>query len=698
MNDDNIVRVLLVEETLNDAERLLNVLRKGGYGVRPAHVDSADAFREKLSEHAWDLVITAADNKAFSVYDVMDELANTNHVVPCIGVVKEYEPDILKKAMGYGARDVVVRSADEHLLLVVDRELNALNTVRSGQAMEQRYWESQGRCMALLDTSQDAIAYVHEGMHIRANPTYVRLFGYSKHDEIAGLPLLDLVASGSANKFKRFFRGLSKSNGNRDMDLEIAACRADGGKFKAQMSFSMASFDGEDCHQIIVRDISQHKEYKKILQQLSNRDHLTGLFNHRYFLRAVEHAITAQQKPSIDGNTSLLCIELENFRAIRRSVGVALTDIIVKDLAKAISGAVPKEGLLARFGDQIFTVLLKQHDLTKSEAVAEEIRCSVESCISDAEGQSVSTTCSIGVVNVTRHASSAQDVLSQADAACRAALEAGGNCWSVYRASRSEKAQHVDPKVEYDELSLAMEDGRLHLRFQPIVSLSGDTQEIYEVFPTFENNAGKRIPAAKLLAQAERCGFAARLDEWVLDALLGIIEQRSESSTLIRFFVRFSESSIKDESFGIHLTKALKRVPSSPGCFTFQLSEITVASQLRLARAFISAVRQLGCGTALEHFGAGLNSFHILNHLDVDYVKIDGALIRSLSGDESSQKQVTQIQERAKQLGKETVATDVADANGLALLWQAGMSYAQGRYIQEPTPNLKFDFSSLSGE
>ncbi len=697
MNDDNIVRIILVDETLNGAERLLNVLRKGGYGVRPAHVQDARTFRETLGEHAWDLIISAADNKSFSVYGVMDELANTNHVIPCIGIVNDYDPAILEGAMRYGACDVVVRDADEHLMLVVKRELNALDTIRSGRTMEHRYWESQGRCMALLDASQDAIAYIHEGMHVHANPTYVRLFGYGEQNEIAGLPLLDLVDAGDANRFKQFFRGLSKSNGSQDVEVEIAARRADDTQFKAQMGFSWASFDGEDCHQVIVKDASQRDEYRKILKQLSNRDHLTGLFNHRYFLRAVEHTISSLAG-SRNPNTSLFCIELENFRAIRRSVGVALTDMIVRDLAKAISGVVPDDGLLARFGDQTFTVLLKHHDLAKTETVAERIRGSVESCISGTDGQSVSTTCSIGVVNLTSHASSAQDVISQADQACRAAFEAGGNCWSVYRAPRSDKAQHEDPKVEHNELLRAIEDGRLHLRYQPIVSLHGDTQEIYEVFPSCVDDKGKRTPTAKLQRQAEACGFAARLDEWLLNALLDMVEKRLEANAAIRFFVRVSESSIKDESFGIHLSKALKRVSVSPESITFQLSEITVASQLRLARAFVNAVRQLGCRTAMEHFGAGLNSFHILNHLDVDYLKVDGALIRNLSEDKSSQDQVARIQERAKQLGKETIATDVADATGLALLWQMGMNFAQGRYIQEPSPELKFDFSNLGTE
>ena len=108
--------------------------------------------------------------------------------------------------MRAGAKDIVGDENDEHLLLVIARELLTVTAQRNDSLLENRYQESERRCMALLDSSREAIAYVHDGMHIYANSTYLDLFGYGEPDEVAGVPILDLACADDTSSFKEFIR------------------------------------------------------------------------------------------------------------------------------------------------------------------------------------------------------------------------------------------------------------------------------------------------------------------------------------------------------------------------------------------------------------------------------------------------------------------------------------------------------------
>ena len=116
--------------------------------------------------------------------------------------------------------------------------------------------------------------------------------------------------------------------------------------------------------------------------------------------------------------------------------------------------------------------------------------------------------------------------------------------------------------------------------------------------------------------------------------------------------------------------------------------------QLTNTKKLISGLKQLHCRIVLEHFGTGLNSMKTLKHLDIDILKIDGSLIQNLSNDNENQERVKEITQTAHSMGKLTIAEFVQDANSLAVLWQCGVNYIQGYFLQEPSTSLDYDFSA----
>ena len=102
--------------------------------------------------------------------------------------------------------------------------------------------ESERRCDALLDSSRDPIAYVHEGMHVRANQAYLEMFGFAE-DDIEGMSILDLIAPADAEKFKAALKRVDKSV-QPTQTLDLKALRTDGAAFDAQIELSNADLRG----------------------------------------------------------------------------------------------------------------------------------------------------------------------------------------------------------------------------------------------------------------------------------------------------------------------------------------------------------------------------------------------------------------------------------------------------------------------
>ena len=189
--------------------------------------------------------------------------------------------------MQAGARDLVLREPAEHLTMVVEREFEALLQRRALHHYKKNYQESQTRARALIDSSRDAITYVHDGMHVYANSVYLGMFGFTEIEEVEGTPIMDMVAPTDHAKLKDFLRRYSKGESS-DTTLQVQGLRPDTSHFNALMEFAHASIGGESCTQIIIRDQSSSKELEQKIKHLSKQDLLTGLYNRQYFIEDLE--------------------------------------------------------------------------------------------------------------------------------------------------------------------------------------------------------------------------------------------------------------------------------------------------------------------------------------------------------------------------------------------------------------------------
>jgi PAS domain S-box len=528
MDRDNVLRLLLVEQCSNNAEVLISELRNAQYAVWPTRARDEAELHEALDKRPFDLLICAAGLKHLNLQQMHDAVVRSGKDVPMITLADASDQVSATEVIRAGARDLVKRDDMEHLRMVVARELDNLAQRRALRRAEQNFRESEKRCHALLDSSRDAIAYIHEGVHLHANAAYLEKFGFSDREEIQGTPVLDVIAPQDQLHFKDFLRRQLRGE---ELPSELELTMSSSGKaFNGRMEFSPATIEGEPCTQILIRDHS------------------------------VDPDLQARQQAHAEG------------------------------------------------GNRV-----RAHSPAWQEAEDEQ----------------------------------------------------SDNFWA-------------------ERVRQALDNKQFYLVFQPIVSLHGEVSERYEVLLRMKDEEDQEVLPGKFLPIAERRGLMPQLDQWVIGAAIRVLTEQRQAGKKTMFFVKVSGTSLGGETLLSWIKSQLKEARLQGDSLVFEITESAAVTHLRQAKNFLRGIKQLHCGFALEQFGTGLNSFQLLKHLPADFLKLDGSLIQELGSSQGNREHIKSLTETAHAMGKQLIAPFVENANGLAVLWQCGVNFIQGNFLQEP--------------
>lgn len=687
-SQDNVLRLLIAEDSLNDAEMLVSVLRNAGHAVRPTRVEDEEDLQSALDGKTYELFLCSASMSELSLEQANRLIQQSGKDIPLLAVAAAEDAELRRQVMLAGAADLLGKDDLEHLQLAILREIRHLADRRRLRRLEGALREVEKRCHALLDSSRDAIAYVHEGMHIYANRAYLEKFGYQSMDDIEGMPLLNMAASEDQVRLKEFLRGHQKAS-DSPRELEVTMLAYDTTEVPVVMSFSPASIEGEPCTQILMRDLDDGVELAQQLDTLSRQDLLTGLFNRQHFLEQLEQTVSASLNDEGDGG-GLLYIQLDNLDAVRQTLGIAGVDALISDLGGLIAAELKDEGVPARFGDEVFTILLPDEGVHAAIAVAEAIRHAVEEHVVDSEGRTITSTCSVGVALVGERTVSAQMALNEAIEACEHARQQGGN--RVHLHTTQEDKDEATASHWRERIETGLRENRMFLVYQPVASLRGDADERYEVRVRLQSDDGVLMPD-DFIPQAEQLGLMPDLDRWVVRTALDSLAYARSKGKQTVLFIKLSGPSLADPSFIGYLDEQIKAHQVQGEWLVFQVNEPVAVTQLNQAKETFRGLKSLACGFSLDHFGSGLNPFQLVKHLPADYLKLDSALTSNLAESEEVREQVKQLVDNAHAMQKKIIAGYLEDASSLAMLWQLGTDFVQGYFLAEPEPGMNYDFS-----
>lgn len=692
------IKILIIDSSLDDADSYTSELRNGGMAVHAERVEKEAELIEALEDDELEIILCSDQSEDLDLTRALELAQKNRPELPFLIIQQGEDAEKLKAAMRSGARDVIAKDDPEHLQLVVAREYADLCTRKELEQLKLELKHAEERCTGLIESSQNAIAYAYEGMHIHANPSYLNLFGYADLEDIEGLPIMDMVTPDHHAKFKEFLRSLNPTS--EPTEIEVHCQSSDGNTFAATMEFSAANIDGEPCTQIIIRNQTPNKDLEKRIQMLSLQDPQTGLSNRQFFMQQLDEAMEG-------GRWVLLYIIIDAFNEIRSTMGIATSDAIIKEIAARVEDTVPKDEVLARFSDHSFT-LLRRHDSgdeDEIELLASSICSVISEYVYDGADDLINPTCSIGIAYSDGEESS-QDFLNHAYFACESARNEGGDRSKTYdadsTAAEAEAATEETGKSEKkgtetnisELLQHALENDRLRLVYQPVVSLQGDTRENYAVLSRLLDKNDEEILPSYFLSEAEESGQMAAVDHWVVKHAIKELAQQREEGRKVNFFITLSGAGIADESMLLEICDCLRDHKAKGAWLTFQLSDADVRAHLQEAKKLIEGLRKIKCQIAITQFGLTPKGETLLKHIPLDFVKLHPSFMENLATSQEQQDLLTKTNEMIHSHDIKTIATGVEDANSLAILWTAGVNYIQGYFLQEPSESISYDFNN----
>ncbi|HVK51476.1 MAG TPA: EAL domain-containing protein [Pseudoxanthomonas sp.] len=685
---DTTLRLTIVEDSGEDAESIVSALRNGGIAVRPLRPLDGDELAQMVASQPMDLVLASRSAKGLALQQVLSTVDASGKDIPVIVLADAIVESDLLADQAAGARGVILRGRPDHLLQVVRGEWSDLETRRAVRRLDVQLRETERRCDALISSSRDPIAYIHEGMHIRANEAYLDMLGFESFDEVEGLSLLDLVAPQYVNDFKQLLKSLSKGEPPPPR-FELEARSLDGDQFPATLEFATATYEGEPCVQVVFRRREEFDpELAREVEDLRQRDQVTGLLNRPTFLQALEEAVSQVARGEL---YSLMLIEPDHYQRLLQDIGIDSADALIAALGQRLSEKLDSSATAARFGERTFAVLLKGNH-AQTAALSEKLRAAFASHVFNIGERSASVTASIGGVQIGEKIASVGQVLTRATDSLQTATSLGGNRSEIFDPGAVDRAEEERVQNWIERLKDALANDHFLLHFQPVVSLQGETGEVYEALLRLDSNGELVLPPA-FMSIAEDHGLLDAIDRWVVNRAIEVLAERKRNGHMSRLLVKVSPSSFGDDRLLQVIAKGLAEHDVPGDCLWLESSEAKVFTHLRQAQAFQAGASKLGCQVGLEHFGAGLDSFQLLAHFQPGFLKIDRGFTEDLVRSPENQLKIREIAERAQALGILTIADHVQDAGTMSFLFTAMVDYVEGNFLAPPGPLMNYDFS-----
>ncbi|QNP40441.1 EAL domain-containing response regulator [Lysobacter solisilvae (ex Woo and Kim 2020)] len=688
---DTALRLLIVDDSVEAAEAIVSGLRNAGIAVRPSRPENEDEFQALIDSQPQDVVL--AEQKAVSVpfATVMEKVNASGKDLPVMVLTSSIDEDALLKMMALGARRIVLREYMDHILHVLRSEWVDLEARRSYRRLEAQIREIERRCDTLIDSSRDPIAYIHEGMHIRANSAYLEMFGFDSFEDIEGMSLLDLVAPKKVDEFKKLLKQLSKGE-TPPPRYETEAVTMEGEHFPAVMEFTPATYEGENCLQVVLRKQEEVFDPKAAeeLERLRQIDQVTGLLNRQTFLRALEDTVgETAAKATTHG---LLLIEPDHYARLLQEIGLDAADELVAALAERLRATVGPDDVVARFGEHQFAVLTHNSDYPQTVRLAESLRAAFADAVTEARNHSLNVTLSIGGVQIGEKIANVPAILGKASQGLQSTIGVGGNRAEIHDPSATDRAELERVAAWVARIREAITSDQFVIHFQPLVPLHGAPEEMYETLLRLRGEDGGLVQPLTFLPIAEEHGLLGEIDRWVVGRAIRIIADRQRLNRRTRLMVKITQASLQDEGFVQHIGEQLKIHGVDGRLLVLQIPESKVFTNLRAAQQFQAGVAEFGVRVGLEQFGIGLNPFQLLSHFDASFIKIDRSFMKELGASAEHQQRVREFAAKAQELGKQTIAEHVQDAGSMTTLFGAGIDYAQGHFLAPAGPEMDYEF------
>jgi diguanylate cyclase (GGDEF)-like protein/PAS domain S-box-containing protein len=442
--------------------------------------------------------------------------------------------------------------------------------------------------------------------------------------------------------------------------------------------------DGEVVRLVgTLTDVTEFKNAEERLLHDAVHDNLTGLPNKELFLDRLEGVLAlAKADPTI--KPTVMMIDLDRFKQVNDSVGIAVGDSILLTLARRLARLLKPQDTLARLaGDQFALILLSERETERIIAFAETLRKGLRAPITFNDRE-LFLTASIGVALGDGEPRRTEEVLKDAELAMYHAKRIGGDRIEVFK--RSMRARQSDRATLESELRQALEREEIAILYQPIVRLEDRSVAGFEAMPRWHHPKVGRASPAEFIAVAEEVGLIVELGMFVLERAapqLSSWQHTVRRRDPLFLSVNLSSRQLLRQDLIHDLRTVIARAGLTRGTLKLELTESLVMENPEHTAQMLQRIRDLGAGLALDDFGSGHASLAYLQRFPFDTIKIGQSFVRT-NGKGSRPVILRSIIALAHDLGMEVVAEGAETDSDAVELYQLGCEYAQGNYFGEP--------------
>jgi diguanylate cyclase (GGDEF)-like protein/PAS domain S-box-containing protein len=534
------------------------------------------------------------------------------------------------------------------------------------------------------DAATPVIWFDADGQLVTWNEAAAVLLGYDL-GEAAGLSVDGLLVERERAAFRALIlRGVAAGSlAGLDIPAEIGGLRKDGTEFRLGCSLFSWQEQGHPRFSAVLRDMSDRQREEEELQRHANFDILTGLANRGRFYRHVEEAL-AQSLP-----VTVVMIDLDGFKDVNDTLGHAVGDGILCEVARRLESCVGPDDTVARIGGDEFAIMLSRvDDLARAIEFARKVNADIaRSIVIDAQEVRVAASC--GVALSPLHAQEPMELVGNADLALFKAKTSGrGRSFVFVPALRMEATARRRHGME---LHRAVDDGEFLLFYQPQVRLAdGSLTGAEALLRWLHPERGLQSPAAFLPA-LEGGPLAATVGSWVLDeACAQAALWRRNGADTFRIGVNLFGAQFRVGDLASEVIETLERHGLPPEALELEITENIALDHDDFALNSLRRLRQYGVGISFDDFGTGYASLSLLKRYPLSRIKIDQSFVRGMLTSKQDASVIRAVLDMARSFDLETIAEGIETDMQHGDLLRQHCDEGQGYLFGKPMPARQF--------
>jgi diguanylate cyclase (GGDEF)-like protein len=664
--------LLVIDDSPDHAQVINSFLRNQGVAVRVVSASGLDQLEMVLKEKTPFLILLGrrfpASMKVSHILQMADQ-----HSTPVVLQAKPEDSANIEAVIATNPVLIINAEEDEQLMRVVKQHMSGGKTEREFDELLQKQEELQHRYNLLLDSARDSIAYIHEGLHVYANRAYLDLLQVNTPDEIEGLSLLDLMITEGETDFKKLLRDMNLGEFPEETLVVTIKTLADK-RLKAELTFSPAKFNGEQCIQMLVREQDANLVLHEELDRLRRTDHLTQMINRKTFTERLTELIAEGHNE--ERRVAVMYLETDGITEMQQDLGMEGIDTYIMDLANIISGCTQESDIPSRFSDHGFAVLIIRD---KSAPLQDAGNCILENYadhIIDLGDHTRTASCSIGMTTLGPLTRDAKEVISQAKTAFKQA-SLTGNKLVRFKPALTTVHSGEEERDWVERIRYALNNHDFYTVQQSIVDLEGENEGLFEN-RTFMREEGGDTQANEFMQAAERNDLGSTIDRHVIPQIMLAI-----AGTGDRHIISISTNSILDFSFPNWFQRMLNETEVEGSQLILQISAMVAESNIKPLRRVIDELQLLGCDFVISEFDNDRRTIQMLDHLPVRMIKLRSGLAQGLSSNTTNQEIIRAVVRAVESRDVTIIADEVQDASDLAALWQCGVKLVTGDFLNE---------------